>query len=171
MTKVYRVSASLFVRWATQRSTKHRVIGLIEHYAHHQAVLKYQSPKLTTPQVTLSDKENWFENEGMPIALRQAKIEKSESDIACRFSDFHLLGRVDQFYLVKNIGVLVDTKSHAKPTFKDQLQLSFYAFILQQNGYKIADYAYVRCANNVDVSYQEIDLLPLDLMKEIIELM
>lgn len=171
MTKVYHVSASLFVRWATQRSTKHRVIGLIEHYAHHKAVLKYQSHNRTTPQAPQSDKENWFECEDMPVELRQAKIEKSESNIACRFSDFHLLGRVDQFFLFRNTGVLVDTKSHAKPTIKDQLQLSFYTFILQQNGYKMAEYAYVRCANNIGISYHAIDLLPLELMKEIIELM
>ena len=170
MTKVYHVSASLFVRWATQRSTKHRVIGLIEHYAHHQAVLKYQLPNLTIPQVPPSDKEHWFEDEGMPVELRQAKIEKSESEITCRFSDFLLLGRVDQFYLFGSAGILVDTKSHAKPTIEDQLQLSFYAFILEQNGYKIADYAYVRCAN-IGISYQVIDLLPSELMKEIIELM
>jgi hypothetical protein len=175
MTKnYYRVSASLFVSWVTQRAVKPRVAGLIEHFAHHKAVLKYQQSSVPAGQLNLqvepTERDEWFEQESMPEILRQATIEKSELDIECYHTNLCLIGRVDQLYLLNGFGILSDTKSHATPTFRDQLQLSFYAFILQSNGYQMADFAYIRCAHG-GVSYHVVDLIPTEVMKEIFQLM
>ncbi len=104
----------------------------------------------------------------MPSVVRLATLAKSEENIAFLFRDLNLYGRIDQMYQYDGTYFLVDTKSHASPTFSDQLQLSFYSFILSRLGYRMAPAAFVRSCYGNQVHYEEVDIIPHDAMSEII---
>lgn len=163
-TTTYPFSASQFVTWGTHRSISPRIKGIIEHYAHHIAVSKYQLQSVPQPQ----NGDSWLTNENMPSVVRLATLAKSEENIALLFRDLNLYGRIDQMYQYDGTYFLVDTKSHASPTFSDQLQLSFYSFILSRLGYRMAPAAFVRSCYGNQVHYEAVDIIPHDAMSEII---
>ncbi|BBM67931.1 hypothetical protein VA249_45770 (plasmid) [Vibrio alfacsensis] len=162
--KTYPLTASQFVEWGTHPTIEPRIRGIIEHYAHHQAVITYQVHTVPQP----SNDESWLSNENMPTILRMANIVKSEENIEYIYRDLRLYGRIDQLYQYSGNFILVDTKSHKEPTFSDQLQLSFYAFILANIGFKVAPVAFIRSVYN-SVDYEQLDLIPPEVMREIID--
>lgn len=164
MIKTYPFSASQFVQWATHPIIISRVRGIIEHHCHHEAVKKYQLtivPRPTTDQ-------SWFSAENMPDIVRLASLSMSEERIQCYHKDFRMFGRLDQLYRYSNFFFLVDSKSHKQPTFSDQLQLSFYSFILCSNGYAMGDLAFIRSIYDGKPEYHEVEIIPWAAMSEII---
>ncbi|MEZ9922257.1 PD-(D/E)XK nuclease family protein, partial [Vibrio breoganii] len=139
---------------------------------HHRAVLKYQ--RLTSKPVQMTDSScalAWYESENMPGDLMSAKLLLSESDIEVIWKDLRLVGRVDQAYENKQGKViLVDSKAHPKVTFRDQLQLSFYAYIMLKNGYSVSDVGYIRSFAYQDIEYLAVDIIPTQAFVEILSL-
>ncbi|ELA9367457.1 PD-(D/E)XK nuclease family protein [Vibrio parahaemolyticus] len=171
-TKIHSLSASLFLTWALHKQITPRIRGIIEHYVHHISVTKYQSllpAAILSSGVQHQHAAAWFEAENMPAILREAKIALSESDISFTYKDLRLKGRVDQLYKYRDGYILVDTKSHDEVTFRDQLQMSFYALVLYLKGYKLYDIAYIRSVRNGQVSYLEVELIPVEAMKEVLD--
>lgn len=163
MKKIYPISASQFIAWATHPTVIHKVRGIIEHYCHHVAVRKYQLTTVVRPEA----EQNWFADENMPDAVRLASLVMSETPISCVHSEFRMHGRIDQLYKLGTF-FLVDTKSHEEPTFADQLQLSFYSFILHSRGYRMVDVAYIRSTYGNTTTYKVVEIIPLPAMEEII---
>ncbi|NGZ66606.1 hypothetical protein G6Z92_06350 [Vibrio aestuarianus subsp. cardii] len=171
-TKIYNLSASLFLTWALHKQVIPRIRGIIEHYVHHISVTKYQSlvPHPNSGSVVQHQHAAaWFDAENMPTILREANVALSESDVSIIYKDLRLNGRVDQLYKYRDGYILVDTKSHEEVTFRDQLQMSFYAIILYLKGYKLYDTAYIRSVRNGHVNYLELEIIPLDAMKEVLD--
>lgn len=162
--RTYPLSASQFVEWAMHKVNKPRVMGIIEHYVHHQTVTKYQVQTVVQP----TNEDNWFSKENMPSIVRTAQLVMSEGKVSAIYKDLKLNGRIDQLYQYNGSFVLVDTKSHEYASLKDQLQLSFYALVLSLMGYKIADVAFIRSVYNNEVFYNLVELVPTEAMKEII---
>ena len=175
-----KITASQFVNLLTiDRGIRAR--GILEHYAHSDAVLRYQSKQDNDRSVYLPDHQNasknailWFAVEKMPSELVNAYITLSEYEINCEFGNHLLIGRVDQLYQINKNYLLVDTKSHVSATFSDQLQLSFYAYILRCKNYALLDYAYIRSARET-VKYNSVEIIPhlavLELLEQAVQLM
>lgn len=167
--KNYPLTASKFRAWATHRNVSPRIKGIVEHYAHHQALLKYQ--RFTSVFTATNCAVAWLEHENMPLDLVSAKLLMSECDIGCIWKDLELRGRIDQAYQDSEERViLVDSKSHSQVTFSDQLQLSFYAHILRKKGYRLAEYAYIRAYNQQDIEYLDVDIIPARAFIDILKL-
>lgn len=170
--KNYQLSASKFITWATHRKILPRVRGLVEHFSHHQAVVKYQRlASVPLPASASNCAVAWSQRENMPLDLVTAKLLMSECEIKAIWQDLVLIGRVDQAYVDKqNRVILVDSKAHPSVTFSDQLQLSFYAYILRKNGHHIGDYGYIRSYACQDIEYLEVDIIPAVAFIEILRL-
>ncbi|MEZ9863893.1 PD-(D/E)XK nuclease family protein [Vibrio breoganii] len=171
--KYHPLSATRFITWATHPKISPRIRGLIEHFAHHKAVLKYQ--RLTSVPIQVATSSScavaWYESENMPNDLMSSKLLLSESDIQATWKDLRLVGRVDQAYESKQGKViLVDSKAHPKVTFRDQLQLSFYAYIMLKNGYRVSDVGYIRSFAYQDIEYLAVDIIPALAFVEILSL-
>ncbi|EOX3447453.1 PD-(D/E)XK nuclease family protein [Vibrio cholerae] len=166
--KTYPLSASQFIAWGTHPFITPRIRGIIEHHAHHQAVLKYQCANFPPQKVISADVERWMDSENMPSLIRSAALVMSEEIISTIHRDLRLHGRIDQLYQYGGWHFLVDTKSHCETTFSDQLQLSFYSFVLSKNGYQVAPFAFIRSVYGNDVHYEELDIIPSETMVEII---
>ncbi|GAD89966.1 hypothetical protein VHA01S_030_00410 [Vibrio halioticoli NBRC 102217] len=156
--------------WATHPKVVIRIKAIVEHYAHHKAASKYQ--KLVSKPVSVSnDCSAWMANENMPTDIMNAKLLLSETEIQATWKDLRLIGRVDQAYVTQSNRVtLVDSKAHSTVTFRDQLQLSFYAYILLKNGYRIDEVSYIRSFAYDDIEYQEVDIIPAQTFIEILGL-
>ncbi len=109
---------------------------------------------------------------GLGFGVSKATESESECEIQAIWKDLVLIGRVDQAYVDKqNKVILVDSKAHPSVTFSDQLQLSFYAYILRKNGHHVGGYGYIRSyACQDDIEYLEVDIIPAQAFIEILRL-
>lgn len=99
--------------------------------------------------------------ERMPKELQSARLALSESYISTD-APRKMHGALDQLYrLTEGVHVLVDTKTrHQQRVYrKDIVQLSVYSIILRRNGYKVADYGYVRAVSPEGINYIKTPLL------------
>lgn len=171
-TKIHNLSASLFLTWAMHDKITPKIRGIIEHHVHHISVTQYQALTLNANflvEQPSAEALSWFDAENMPRILRQSKALMSENEISHIYKDLKLNGRVDQVYQHDGYHILVDTKSHSSVSFRDQLQMSFYALILYFLGYKMYDTAYIRSVQNEQVTYLEVELIPSKAMTEILD--
>ncbi|EHA1082434.1 PD-(D/E)XK nuclease family protein [Photobacterium damselae] len=118
------------------------------------------------PQVDkLISRQMWFFKENMPFELRKAKLRFNEYKI----ENNEFIGRLDQGYeLINGQLVIVDTKSHSKPTLADYLQLSIYRLILLDNGFNVAQYGYIRHEVGNYIYYSKMQLLSSFVVKSLI---
>jgi len=170
--KLYNLTASTFLTWALHPKVKSRIRGIVEHHVHHLSVSKYQKlPKVH--EKVLGDsgtsREKWFLSENMPTIIQDSLCVMSEENVRCLYADLVLIGRIDQLYGYNGQSILVDTKSHKKVTFADQLQLSFYAFILHTLKYKVTSVAFIRTVYST-IQYHEVEIIPPSAMEEIFSL-
>lgn len=107
--------------------------------------------------------------ERMPEELQTARLILSEHYISTEMPR-KMNGAVDQLYrLQTKLNVLVDSKTRDKPRIfkKDIVQLSVYRLILTNQGYQMADYAYIRVVSEEGVNYLKTALLSeADTIKE-----
>lgn len=128
---------------------------------------KLRSPFIRSKEtIRKINRHAWLCQENMPQQLRKAKLLMNEEFI----SNDLFNGKVDQVYQLKNnILIIVDTKTHAKVTLSDILQLSIYRYILKDTKHLISDFAYVRHAVNNQIFYTKVKLLDSFIIKGLID--
>lgn len=108
-----------------------------------------------------ASRRRWILKENLPAELKASRLVASEQYIET-VTPRKLHGTLDQLYLnMERFFVLVDskTRSNSHVYLYDIIQLSVYKVILERNGRKVADYAYVRVVTEAGVSYIKKDLL------------
>lgn len=108
-----------------------------------------------------ASRRRWILKENLPPELKASRLVASEQYIET-ITPRKIHGTLDQLYLnADRFFVLVDskTRSSSRVYLYDIIQLSVYKVILERNGRKMADYAYVRVVTETGVSYIKKDLL------------
>lgn len=85
----------------------------------------------------------------LPKILEDATVLMNEKEIRTE-QPFPVFGKVDQVFRLKDSSlVILDTKyrQHQNVFASDVAQLSVYALILAQRGYKVRDFGYIRLVN------------------------